>query len=140
MTSFTHGRLRPAINSPPPTPPVLETSFYHPDYPSPHDLLFKLPRLDQYESSAKGVHYGTAITACQITANNVNGYLSTDRAGQDRIDGDYDSVLTAPSYWFFVADDEITDPLTLRPKLPYPVVPSFQDWAFPHHDSAEDAT
>ncbi|GAP91598.1 hypothetical protein SAMD00023353_6400550 [Rosellinia necatrix] len=107
-----------------------EIKFHHPGYPPPHDFLFMLPRLDRSSGSLKGVHYGTALTACQIIANNAfDGYLATDREGRDRVDSnlDFDHLLTKSDYWFFVAPV----PQSLNP-YPYPVVPSFRDWAFPH--------
>ncbi|KAI0879437.1 hypothetical protein GGS24DRAFT_156533 [Hypoxylon argillaceum] len=101
--------------------------FRHPGYPPPHDILFILPRLDR-SSSLRGVHYGTALTACQIIANNAfDGYLATDREGCERVDSnlDFNHLLTKSNYWFFIA----STPSNLNP---YPIVPSFQDWAFPH--------
>ncbi|KAI0100368.1 hypothetical protein GGR51DRAFT_354398 [Nemania sp. FL0031] len=106
-----------------------EIKFHHPGYPDPHDILFYLPRLDRSSTFLQGVHYGTALTACQIIANNAfDGYLTTDREGRDRVDSnlDFNHLLTESDYWFFVA----STPSNLNP---YPVVPSFQDWAFPHH-------
>ncbi|RYC64789.1 hypothetical protein CHU98_g1415 [Xylaria longipes] len=54
-----------------------------------------------------GVHYGTALTACQIIANNAfDGYLAIDREGRERVNPDpvlnFDFLLTKPYYWFFV--------------------------------------
>lgn len=134
--------LRDPLRPPPLTVSVAEVSFCHPGYEPPHDLLFKLPRLDQeHASPTKGIHYGTALTACQIVANNaLNGYLATDRAGRHRVHGDADSVLTGTRYWFFTADTpaEATSATDkgagLHAKVPYPVVPSFQDWPFPHQE------
>ncbi|KAI0443015.1 hypothetical protein F4803DRAFT_517130 [Xylaria telfairii] len=105
-----------------------EIQFHHPKYSPPHDILFILPRLDRSSTSLQGVHYGTALTACQIVANNAfDGYLATDREGRERVDCnlDFDHLLTQSDYWFFVA----STPQNLNP---YPIVPSFQDWAFPH--------
>ncbi|KAJ2988785.1 hypothetical protein NUW58_g3796 [Xylaria curta] len=104
-----------------------EIKFHHPGYPPPHDILFILPRLDR-SSSLQGVHHGTALTACQIIANNAfDGYLAKDREGCERVDSnlDFNHLLTESNYWFFVA----STPSNLNP---YPIVPSFQDWAFPH--------
>lgn len=71
-------------------------SFRHPAYSEPEDILSKLPRLDHTEQSSTalgpehetvaGVHHRTALLACQIIANNAfNGYLATDRDGQDPV-------------------------------------------------------
>ncbi|KAI0436064.1 hypothetical protein F4803DRAFT_543466 [Xylaria telfairii] len=137
--------LRDSLPLPSPTAPVAEISFCHPDYDDPHDVLFTLPRLDYCASSSlKGVHYGTALAACQIIANNAfNGYLATDRVARTRVQCAYDDVLTGSRYWFFDNTTNNTATLTsnpsgLLPKLPYPVVPSFQDWAFPHQRYEQD--
>ncbi|KAI0465895.1 hypothetical protein F4859DRAFT_499383 [Xylaria cf. heliscus] len=111
-----------------------EIKFCHPGYNPPCDTLFMLPRLDHSSvssaSSLKGVHYGTALTACQIIANNAfDGYLATDREGRERVDLNLDHLLTESQYWFFTG--------SAHPNLnPYPIIPSFQDWAFPHQEIA----
>ncbi|KAI0471422.1 hypothetical protein F4859DRAFT_485618 [Xylaria cf. heliscus] len=105
-----------------------EIKFHHPGYSPPHDILFILPRLDRSPTSVQGVHYGTALTACQIIAGNAfDGHLATDRGGHGRVDSrlGFDHLLTKSDYWFFV-------PSTPSNPNPYPIVPSFQDWAFPH--------
>ncbi|RSL45308.1 hypothetical protein CEP51_016103 [Fusarium floridanum] len=99
--------------------------FYHPGYPTPVNILFSLPRVDQSPSEPDlfGVDAQIALLACQIVASNVfaTGYLASDEKGIRRADTGPDSVLTQSEYWFFVeGDDE------------YPVVPSFRDWQFPH--------
>ncbi|KAH7000492.1 hypothetical protein EDB80DRAFT_765749 [Ilyonectria destructans] len=102
-----------------------KTLFYHPGYPSPVNILFGLPRVDQSPSQPDlfGVDAQIALLACQIVANNafVTGYLASDDKGTRRADTGPDSVLTQSEYWFFVQDDD-----------EYPVVPSFRDWQFPH--------
>ncbi|KAI1506156.1 hypothetical protein F5X99DRAFT_125831 [Biscogniauxia marginata] len=129
--------LRDPLPLPSPAASVAEVSFYHPGYEFPHDLLFKLPKLDQEHSSpTKGIHYGTALAACQIVANNADGYLATDRTGQHRVNCEFDDVLTRNKYWFFVVGASTEG--GLHAKSPYPIVPSFQDWPFPHQDQDDD--
>ncbi|KAF4974538.1 hypothetical protein FZEAL_8562 [Fusarium zealandicum] len=97
--------------------------FYHPGYPKPLNLLFCLPRVDySREDNVYGVYHLTALTACQIIANNAfeKGQLAKDSKGKNLITGD-DKVLVERDYWFFVEGNER-----------YPVVPSFKDWEFPH--------
>ncbi|RSL61994.1 hypothetical protein CEP53_004914 [Fusarium sp. AF-6] len=97
--------------------------FYHPGYLKPLNLLFCLPRVDySAEDNAYGVHYRTALTACQIVANNAfeKGRLARDDKGKDIV-ADDEKVLLERDYWFFVEDDER-----------YAVVPCFNDWQFPH--------
>ncbi|KAI0405190.1 hypothetical protein F4802DRAFT_187294 [Xylaria palmicola] len=123
--------IRPPLSRPPAIHREGEIEFRHPGYNPPCDTLFMLPRLDHSSaSSLKGVHYGTALTACQIIANNAfNGYLATDREGCERVDLNLDHLLTESQYWFFTS--------SAYPNLnPYPIIPSFQDWAFPHQEIA----
>lgn len=95
--------------------------FYHPGYPKPLNLLFCLPRVDYSPAdNIYGVHHLTALTACQILANNTfeKGKLAKDDEGKEFVDGEY---LVQRDYWFFVDGD-----------ARYPIVPSFKDWEFPH--------
>ncbi|EGU78175.1 hypothetical protein FOXB_11325 [Fusarium oxysporum f. sp. conglutinans Fo5176] len=97
--------------------------FYHPGYLKPLNLLFCLPRVDfNTTEGAFGVHYLTALTACQIVANNAfeKGYLARDERGKDRVSDD-ETILLQRDYWFFVEGDDR-----------YAIVPSFRDWQFPH--------
>ncbi|KAL2192915.1 hypothetical protein P885DRAFT_72655 [Corynascus similis CBS 632.67] len=81
--------------------------FLHPGYDS-HNTLLCLPRVDS-TTSTYGVHHRTALLACQIIAGNafMNSYLAFDKADKQ--------------YYFIVEASEL-----------YPIVPSFQDWEFPH--------
>ncbi|KAF2453895.1 hypothetical protein BDY21DRAFT_354445 [Lineolata rhizophorae] len=100
--------------------------FLHPGYSPPLNVLFSLPCADRVsESGVYGVHHRTALTACQIIANNAfTGFLAVDAKGESRIDETIgpDEILTGREYFFVVEGD-----------VRYPVVPSFRDWEFPHH-------
>ncbi|KAB5585667.1 hypothetical protein GE09DRAFT_1071503 [Coniochaeta sp. 2T2.1] len=100
-------------------------SFRHPGYTAAVlDIILALPRVDKVasESDKFGVHHATALLACQIIANNAfNGYLSTNRESPMRITTAADGVLTDDEYFFIVPGN-----------IAYAVVPSFQDWKFPH--------
>ncbi|KAI1120125.1 hypothetical protein F5Y10DRAFT_139903 [Nemania abortiva] len=128
--------LHGPASRPPTIEPVDEIKFHHPGYPDDCGILFSLPRLDRSSTPPNGVHYGTALTACQIVANNAfHGYLATDREGSKRVDPDLlsrDHLLTKPDYWFIVPADGHPGPDPNPP--PYPVVPSFRDWTFPHRE------
>lgn len=118
-------QLKSPVALPPciPAPPVIE--FLHPHYSGP-DALFRLPKLD-LTPSVSGVHYRTALLACQIVANNAfDGYLATDRDGEARVVADDDDLLTGNKYWF-IADAN-------NPHDNYPIVPRFEDWIFPHEE------
>ncbi|KAI0867395.1 hypothetical protein GGS24DRAFT_485805 [Hypoxylon argillaceum] len=107
--------LRNLLPKPPTTKPgdAGEIEFCHPGYEPPYDVLFLFPRLDHTSTSLKGVHYGTALTACQIIANNAfDGYLATDQEGRERVGPDInlDHVLTESKYWFFVPTGQNPSP------------------------------
>ncbi|KAK0703759.1 hypothetical protein B0T26DRAFT_744454 [Lasiosphaeria miniovina] len=98
--------------------------FRHPGYDS-LDLLLTLPRVDSTRSiSTYGVHHRTALLACQIIAGNAfaNSYFSLDKAGQQQVQVSLDGILTDTDYYFIVEGSVL-----------YPIVPSFQDWEFPHN-------
>lgn len=86
--------------------------------------------------TATGVHHRTALQACQIIANNAfHGYLATDRDGRDAVKAALDGLLTEDNYWFIVnrrdGDDDVEQS---QGRDVYPIVPSFDEWAFPHHE------
>ncbi|KAH8745277.1 hypothetical protein F5883DRAFT_721947 [Diaporthe sp. PMI_573] len=89
------------------------------------------PTLDTGEEGVAGVHYRTALVACQIVADNsFDGYLATDRDGLKNVIAPPDSTLTEDTYWFIASrphDNSHTDGRDV-----YAVTPRFEDWAFPH--------
>ncbi|KAH8910885.1 hypothetical protein BR93DRAFT_964724 [Coniochaeta sp. PMI_546] len=104
--------------------------FRHPGYGELHNILMQLPRADPVPGitpPTHGVHCLTALTACQIIANNefANGYLSTDRDGRMPINTPLHGILTEPIYYFHIRGYVDPDP--------YPVVPTFREWRFPHN-------
>ncbi|KAH8749210.1 hypothetical protein F5883DRAFT_232378 [Diaporthe sp. PMI_573] len=116
-------------------PPCPTISFRHPGYADPDNILFELPRLDQTEHGpATGIHHRTALQACQIIANNAfHGFLATDRDGQQAVTVPTDGVLTEDSYWFIVERRDGDGGVEQRQgRNVYPIVPSFEDWQFPH--------
>lgn len=111
--------------------------FFHPGYPKPLNLLFCLPRVDYSPNdNVYGVHYLTALTACQIIANNAfeKGKLAKDDKGKHLVSDE--EYLIERDYWFFVDDDgeprPQRDDAELISEARYPIVPSFRDWEFPH--------
>lgn len=72
----------------------------HPGYAPDFDLLLRLYSLDHLSG---GIHYGVVHDACAIIADNRHdGYLSTDRAGMERIYGQFDDILKTGDYWYHV--------------------------------------
>jgi hypothetical protein len=75
----------------------------HPGYGPDHDLLFSLHTPDH---ASGGVHYGLVLDACAIIADNRrDGWLSVDREGTTRVEGDLDHVLSNGDYWYNVPGD-----------------------------------
>ncbi|KAK3309288.1 uncharacterized protein B0T15DRAFT_136081 [Chaetomium strumarium] len=120
-------QLRPAANEPESQPNYSpetaqrprRTDFLHPGY-SNGIVLLSLPALD-----SGGIDYDTALTACGLIAGNRwgDGFFSSDRIGALRVERPNGGILREAQYFFQL-------PAPLDP--PYPVVPRFAEWRFPH--------
>lgn len=121
-----------SITSPPSLPSSMIIDFLHPAYDFPANILFSLPAVDApMGSSRPGVHHGTALSACMIITANRGGRLTTSVTPPSATDlglptFSWDTVLTGPRYYFHPKGQDDT----LAP--PYPVVPDFRSWRFPH--------
>ncbi|KAF4980499.1 hypothetical protein FZEAL_3503 [Fusarium zealandicum] len=98
-------------------------AFVHPGYDRGHwkyHVLLSLLALDD-----GGIDYTTAHTACGILAGNRwDGFFSRDRAGDQRIEEPRDGVLRDERYFYHLPGSS--------PDQPYPILPRFSDWLFPH--------
>lgn len=122
-------QLRPAADepgsqpsrSPLPAQRPRRVDFLHPGYPQ-SAVLLSLPALDD-----GGIDFDTALVACGLVAGNRwnDGFFSSDRSGAIRAQRPDDGVLREPQYFFQLPGPR--DP-------PYPTVPRFAHWRFPHHD------
>ncbi|KAF4624778.1 hypothetical protein G7Y89_g13391 [Cudoniella acicularis] len=128
----------PFLGQCPPQPPLelgtrKDICFHHPGYHT-YNLLLTLPRVDMDSTAAVdatpayGVHHRTALLACQIIASNAfnNSRFAVDREGRQPVQVPLDGVLTDSQYYFIVDSSNL-----------YPIVPSFQDWQFPHDHMPE---
>ncbi|KIW14258.1 hypothetical protein PV08_07040 [Exophiala spinifera] len=72
-------------------------------------------------------HHETVRIACAIVASNAweEGYLSTDRDGNDPLDRNPEIALRSASYYFHAAQ-----PIN-GTAVDYPVVPNFEHWPYP---------
>jgi hypothetical protein len=119
-------RQRPQIHiashGPPSRPAFVQ--FYHPANGLP---FLTLPAYDC--SPNFGIHYGTAIAACQILACNKNGYLSTsrNRDATGRINVDLDSIIPSGKYYYHL--------ISSKSNALYPICCDFSYWEFPHKNS-----
>lgn len=128
----------PSVSSIPQPPSRFFIFFRHPGYDDSTNVLFKLHASDTATAcirdgeparpSRPGLYAQLALDACAIVADNrTDGWLSTDRdpelARNNRVAAG--STLHARSYYFHLEDIDGSD-------LPYPIVPSFREWRFPH--------
>ena len=117
-------RQRPKTQIAPRGPPSKPTFvwFYHPTNDCP---FLTLPAFDCCPPNS-GIHYGTAITACQILACNENGYLSTsrNRNADGRVTIELDSIIPSGKYYY-----HLNSP---KSEALYPICRDFSCWEFPH--------
>ncbi|KAF2623331.1 hypothetical protein BU25DRAFT_414346 [Macroventuria anomochaeta] len=101
----------------------LQILFRHPGYNDSSNVLFRLQATDRDDDGRPGLFAQLALDACAIVAGNCGsqGWLSLSRDGSAPIEPS--STLHARSYYFHLAaaDDE-----------PYPIVPNFGQWLYPH--------
>ncbi|KAL5410109.1 hypothetical protein PMIN03_005570 [Paraphaeosphaeria minitans] len=113
--------------------------FRHPGYDDSNNVLLKLHASDTNTdrshdgepSPRPGLYAQVALDACAIIAGNCNdGWLSPNRdseqARNNRVAAS--SMLHARSYYFHLNCVENTDECD----EPYPIVPTFREWCFPH--------
>jgi hypothetical protein len=120
-------RERPQIRIAP-DGPVSEPAWIEFRHPANNLGFLYLPAHD-YCPPTFGVHYGTAITACQILACNKKGYLSTsrDRNNADgRIKVDMDSIISGERYYYHLSSP--------GSESLYLICCDFSSWTFPHED------
>lgn len=97
----------------------------HPGYGG-NNTILALPACDGVGASGKA-HYATIYSACVIVANNnKNGWLSLSRTGEPPTCADSEGLIPAGVYFFHVKSGSNS--------VPYPIVPSFRAWVFPHDD------
>jgi hypothetical protein len=99
----------------------------HPGYGG-NNTLIALPACDGAVGASGKAHYATIHSACTIIANNrKDGWLSASQSGQPRTSPDSEGLIPAGLYFFHVKSSEPASD-------PYPVVPNFRAWVFPHDD------
>ena len=120
-------RQRPQIHVAPHGPPS-QPSWVQFRHPANNLTFLRLPALD-YCSPTFGIHYGAAITACQILACSEQGYLSTsrDRHASGRINVDLDSIISPGKYYYHLSSP--------GSKALYPICCDFSCWKFPRKPS-----
>ncbi|OIW26143.1 hypothetical protein CONLIGDRAFT_684672 [Coniochaeta ligniaria NRRL 30616] len=77
--------------------------FRHPSCPLNLNIILDLPRVDNVPGrTIRGVHYRTALTACEIIAHNAfgKGYFTLDPEGFQRVYATEETVLHEAEYYF----------------------------------------
>ncbi|RDW57457.1 hypothetical protein BP6252_13795 [Coleophoma cylindrospora] len=109
--------VQPAIS----TNPHHQIRFRHPHYPHSSSVLLTLFAPDCPNG---GIEYGVAHAACGIiTGNRWDGWFSVTVDG-DAIELQHGDILSHRDYYFHVPNSTLENP--------YPIVPTFKEWSFPH--------
>ncbi|KAK8145617.1 hypothetical protein G3M48_004206 [Beauveria asiatica] len=115
----------------------------HPGYPDQHNILLVFPALDLHKQDSDndgridfGLHHETARVACAIVANcRWDGFLSEDKASGARpVMIGPDDLLLGRSYYFHIPNSDSDSDSDTTPDGPYPIVPSFAHFQFPHQN------
>ncbi|KAK3670762.1 hypothetical protein LTR78_009334 [Recurvomyces mirabilis] len=97
----------------------------HPGYNAPN-TLFTLPASDGLDRDR--AHYATVQAVSSIITNGAaNAWLSkSSLANDDAVTPDLDGLIASGVYFLHVSQDDWSN------KEPYPLVPNFRAWRFPH--------
>ncbi|KAI1175098.1 hypothetical protein F4777DRAFT_551900 [Nemania sp. FL0916] len=131
---------RPSPSSPNVQLTEAQVCILHPGYSSPDNMLLALPAVDCLGPSIWwgqiwGLHHQTALTAGAIIANNAFGraYFTYDQDGKEPVTTPLDGVLEPGNYYLQLKNEKNTaSPGETSTAQPYPIVPTFADWQFPH--------
>jgi hypothetical protein len=117
-------RLSPALSSHNiSTNPRHRIRIRHPQYLDENNILLDLLAPDHPNG---GLHHATALTACGIiVGNNWEGWFTETKNGL-KVELESDGLLLKSDYYFHL-------PSRSTVQDPYPVVPSFREWKFPHN-------
>lgn len=94
----------------------------HPDYQDTENTLLALRALDN-----DGIDYDTALASCAIvTGNTSTGFFTSWERRLEPVARPDDGILRGSDYFFQLPDSDVL-------QRPYPVIPRFDDWSFPHN-------
>lgn len=103
----------------------------HPGYGGCGATLFTLSACDG--AGGDRADFDTLLTACAIvTCNRFDGWLSSDLQGKEVVGADAHGLVAAATYFFHVPAGGAGSSLPRPSDDPYPVVPTFRTWPFPH--------
>ncbi len=103
--------------------PHHQIRFRHPHYPESSNVLITLFAPDR---PAGGIEYGVAHAACGvISGNRWDGWFTTTVEGT-ALTLTYGDILCERDYYFHLPESSL--------ETPYAIVPTFQQWKFPHEN------
>lgn len=107
--------------------------FRHPGYADPTNVLFRLFTPDSGPNlTGSGLYAQYALEACGIVAGSRwDGWLSEAQEAGASAAIDPTSILQKSSYYFHLPPAR-SDVDVGHPNAPYPIVPNFREWRFPH--------
>lgn len=97
--------------------------FRHPHYRAPTNLLLSLLAPDGPDG---GLEYGFAHTACAVIAGNRWEGFFTDEIDGTPLQFACGDIMSKGEYYFQIEGSTLENP--------YPIVPTFREWSFPHND------
>ena len=113
--------LQDAPSLPRDTPTPRFVRIRHPDYNDAENTLLCMRGFDD-----GGLDYDTTLAACSIvTGNTSTGFFTTLEQRLERVARPDDGVLRGTDYFFQLPDIDTAS-------RPYPIIPRFEDWSFPH--------
>ena len=124
-------RLRPEAASPvtgaAPQPYSIHSRhrvcFRHPHYRAPTNVLLDLLAPDGPDG---GLEYGFALTACAVIAGNRWDGFFTNEVDGTPLQFAHGDIMPKGEYYFRIKGS--------TPEDPYPIIPTFREWPFPHND------
>ncbi|KAK1807419.1 hypothetical protein LTR12_018234, partial [Friedmanniomyces endolithicus] len=123
-TSGAPNRFSELATEPRATFTIQRITIKHPGYGG-NNTLLALPACDG--GSKSHAHYATVHAACTIFADSPSdGWLSPSRNGEPRTEPDNEGLVPGGVYFFHVTTEAGFE------SEPYPVVPNFRAWQFPH--------
>lgn len=107
----------------------------HPGYDNSNNVLLRLFAPDLESNLAgRGLYAQYALEACGIIAGNRwEGWLSEVKEPDKSERIDPNSILRKSSYYFHLPPLQ-SDIDNGHTNFPYPIVPTFHEWRFPHHE------
>jgi len=120
---FIHGPITPPLPNSFTTTPRRQILIRHPHYPDSSNILLNLFAPDHPDG---GLQYNYVLVICGIIAGNRwDGWFTKSKDGPP-LKKQSDEILPKGEYFFHLEPSSSDSP--------YPIVPSFREWVFPHNN------